>query len=116
MTKKTYTIGELTEQLAVTARTLRFYEQHGLVSPARRGSVRLYSVTDRARLLYILRSRRLGFSVSEIADVLAMYDEKDKGDPGTLPLIKARMVERLKKLQLYRRELDKFFVELREAC
>ena len=56
---RTYTIRELTREFSVTARTLRFYEQEGLLSPSRRGQARIYSGRDRARLILILRGRRV---------------------------------------------------------
>jgi DNA-binding transcriptional MerR regulator len=69
-----YTIRQLTKEFAVTARTLRFYEDEALIAPERRGQTRIYSVRDRARIILILRGRRLGFSLAEIREYLDLYD------------------------------------------
>lgn len=72
---RTFTIRQLTKEFSVTARTLRFYEDEGLISPERRGQTRIYSVRDRARIILILRGRRLGFSLAEIREYLDLYDQ-----------------------------------------
>ncbi len=72
---RTFTIRQLTKEFSVTARTLRFYEDEGLIAPERRGQTRIYSVKDRARIILILRGRRLGFSLAEIREYLDMYDQ-----------------------------------------
>jgi len=69
-----FTIRQLTKEFSVTARTLRFYEDEGLIAPERRGQTRIYSVRDRARIILILRGRRLGFSLAEIREYLELYD------------------------------------------
>lgn len=71
---RTFTIRQLTKEFSVTARTLRFYEDEGLIAPERRGQTRIYSVKDRARIMLILRGRRLGFSLAEIREYLEMYN------------------------------------------
>jgi DNA-binding transcriptional MerR regulator len=71
---RTFTIRQLTKEFTVTARTLRFYEDEGLIAPERRGQTRIYSVRDRARIILILRGRRLGFSLAEIREFLALYN------------------------------------------
>jgi len=71
---RTFTIRQLTKEFGVTARTLRFYEDEGLIGPERRGQTRIYSVRDRARIILILRGRRLGFSLAEIREYLELYD------------------------------------------
>lgn len=70
----TFTIRQLTKEFSVTARTLRFYEDEGLIAPERRGQTRIYSVRDRARIILILRGRRLSFSLAEIREYLDLYD------------------------------------------
>ena len=65
-TQRIYSIAELAREFAVTARTIRFYEDEGLIKPRRQGLQRLYSVGDRARLGWILRGKRLGFTLTEI--------------------------------------------------
>ncbi len=74
---KTFTIRQLTKEFSVTARTLRFYEDEGLIAPERRGQTRIYSVKDRARIMLILRGRRLGFSLAEIREYLDLYNHDD---------------------------------------
>jgi DNA-binding transcriptional MerR regulator len=72
--ERRWTVGELADELGVTTRTLRFYEAEGLISPRRRGAARVYSVRDRARLRLILRGKRLGMSLAEIAEIIDIYD------------------------------------------
>jgi DNA-binding transcriptional MerR regulator len=72
MTRK-YTISELAAEFDVTTRTIRFYEEKGLLKPAREGKRRIYSPADRTRLRLILRGKRLGFSLDESAEIVLMY-------------------------------------------
>jgi DNA-binding transcriptional MerR regulator len=74
MTRPPYSISDLAEEFAVTARTLRHYEAQGLIRPERKGLTRLYSNRDRARLRIALRASRLGFSIKEIRDLFHSYD------------------------------------------
>ena len=69
-----YSIQDLAREFAVTPRTLRFYEEKGLLRPNRRGRNRVYSAADRARLILILRGKRLGFALEESAELIEMYD------------------------------------------
>ena len=69
-----YTIRQLADDFDVTTRTLRFYEEKGLLSPVREGQTRLYSSADRTRLKLILRGRRLGLSLDESSDIILMYN------------------------------------------
>ncbi len=71
---RTWTVGELAEELGVTTRTLRFYEAEGLISPQRIGTARIYHARDRARLVLILRGKRFGMTLAEIAEIVDMYD------------------------------------------
>src|SRR5919112_5158082 len=73
-----FSIRDLAEEFGCTHRTIRFYEDQGLVKPRRAGQARIFSARDRARLSLILRGRRLGFSLSDIAEMLDLYD----ADPG----------------------------------
>jgi DNA-binding transcriptional MerR regulator len=72
-----YTITDLCEEFAVTPRALRFYEDEGLISPRRQGLSRIYSWRDRARLAWILRGKRVGFSLAEIREMIDLYDLGD---------------------------------------
>ena len=73
----TYSINELCEEFGVTARALRFYEDEGLISPHRQGLSRVYGWRDRARLAWILRGKRVGFSLAEIREMIDLYDKGD---------------------------------------
>ncbi|HLR30002.1 MAG TPA: MerR family DNA-binding transcriptional regulator [Paenalcaligenes sp.] len=77
MKSTTWTISELANEFSITPRTLRFYEDHGIVAPTRQGRNRVYSSRDRARLKLALRGRRLGFQLSEIVYLLDMYAGPD---------------------------------------
>ncbi len=71
---QTYSISELSEQFDVTSRTIRFYEDQGLLTPERDGTRRIYHERDRVRLRLIMRAKRLGFSISEIRETFGLYD------------------------------------------
>lgn len=75
--KDQYSISDLSEEFDVTARALRFYEDEGLIAPIRRGLSRIYTKRDRARLAWILRAKRVGFSLSEIREMIDLYDIGD---------------------------------------
>jgi DNA-binding transcriptional MerR regulator len=75
--RQTYSITQLRREFDVTARTLRFYEDKGLLEPARDGQTRLYSHRDRARLKLILLGKRVGFSLADIKEILDLYNLKD---------------------------------------
>lgn len=72
-----FSISDLSNEFEVTPRALRFYEDEGLIAPERRGTARLYTQRDRARLAWILRGKRVGFSLTEIKDLLDLYDLGD---------------------------------------
>ncbi|MEI8395606.1 MAG: MerR family DNA-binding transcriptional regulator [Rhodospirillaceae bacterium] len=76
-TPDSYTIGELAAELGLTPRSIRFYEDQGLLAPVRVGSQRVYDRRDRARLGLICRGKRLGFTIAEIRDFLGLYDVDD---------------------------------------
>lgn len=75
--RESYTITDLSNEFDVTARALRFYEDEGLIAPSRRGIARIYSKRDRARLAWILRAKRVGFSLSDIREMIDLYDLGD---------------------------------------
>ena len=72
-----YSISDLSEEFDVTPRALRFYEDEGLISPIRKGLTRIYTKRDRARLAWILRAKRVGFSLTEIREMIDLYDIGD---------------------------------------
>lgn len=75
--RDSFTISDLSSEFDVTARALRFYEDQGLISPERLGLARIYSKRDRARLAWILRAKRVGFSLAEIREMIDLYDLND---------------------------------------
>ncbi len=75
--QETFTISELCRAFDLTPRALRFYEDEGLIAPERRGRQRIYSTRDRARLAWILRGKRVGFSINEIREMIDLYDLGD---------------------------------------
>jgi DNA-binding transcriptional MerR regulator len=91
--ERTWTVGELADDLGVTTRTLRFYEAEGLVSPHRSGTSRIYSPRDRARLRLILRGRRFGMSLAEIREIVDMYDGAASSERRQLATLLARLDE-----------------------
>jgi len=108
----TYSIRELTKELDVTARTLRHYENEGLISPARKGQSRLYSARDRARITLILRGRRVGFTLAEIGEILDLYDNED-GGASQLAYAKRKFSERIESLEQQRADIAESLAELR---
>ena len=78
-----YSIGDLSREFGVTTRTIRFYEDQGLLSPTRDGQNRIYEVGDRVRLKLVLRGKRLGFSLKEIKKLIELYDAPE-GESGQL--------------------------------
>lgn len=89
----TYGIAELAREFKVTTRTIRFYEDKGLLSPLRRGQRRVYNPRDRVRLRLIMRGKRLGFSLGEIREMLDLYDD-DPSEIAQLRLFLAKIRER----------------------
>ncbi|RCK54111.1 MerR family transcriptional regulator [Thalassospira profundimaris] len=108
-----YTVPELARDLGVTPRTIRFYEQKGLVSPQRAGSTRIYTKADRARMLIILRGKRLGFSLREIADYLDLY-AADPTQSEQIRMLLGQVRHRIKDLTEQRQALDVTLEELRD--
>ncbi len=108
-----YTVPELAKDLGVTPRTIRFYEQKGLVSPQRAGSTRVYTKADRARMLIILRGKRLGFSLREIADYLDLYTA-DPTQSEQIRMLLGQVRHRIKDLTEQRQALDITLEELRD--
>ena len=108
-----YRIGELSKEFDVTLRTLRFYEDKGLLSPRRIGNTRLYSRADRTRLKLILRGKRFGFSLEEIRQLLDLYHV---GDQQVTQLTKTYEIarERLADMERQREELTEAIEDLKE--
>lgn len=113
--ERTYTIRQLCLEFRVTPRALRFYEDKGLLSPARDGLNRVYHTRDRARLQLILRGKRVGFSLNEIREILDLYDEKD-GGAAQMALSVAKFRNQIKTLQAKREDIDGAIQALEEGC
>ncbi len=112
--QRIYSIAELAREFAITARTIRFYEDEGLVSPKRQGLTRLYSAGDRARLGWILRGKRLGFSLSEIKELLDLY-QVDRTGVSQLRELQRRSRLHIEDLQRRRRDLDAHIKEFEDV-
>ncbi|KXF77386.1 MerR family transcriptional regulator [Paramesorhizobium deserti] len=113
-----YTITELTREFGISTRTLRFYEDEGLIHPVRRGRTRLFRPSDRHLLKQILRGKRLGFSIAEIHEIIQMYREPP-GEAGQLRLLMKRVEEKRGNLRQKRRDIEETLNELdqiEEAC
>ncbi|MGI9229016.1 MAG: MerR family transcriptional regulator [Gammaproteobacteria bacterium] len=108
--EQSYTISDLAGEFDVTTRAIRFYEAEGMLSPTRKGRNRCYTLRDRTRLKLILRGKRLGFSLSEIAGMFALYDS-DPGEIGQLKHILEKVSERRSQLKL---QLDDIQIMMQE--
>ena len=106
-----YSIGTMCDAFGVTARALRFYEDENLLSPERRGSARYYSDRDRARLTWILRGKRVGFSLAEIKEMLDLYDIGDHQETQRRVTLD-RCVERIEALRRQKEDIDATIAEL----
>ncbi len=107
---KVYTVGELASEHDVSTRSLRFYEEQGLLNPLRRGRTRFFTQKDRVRLKLVLRGKRLGFSLAEIKEIVLMYDA-EPGETGQLKLLINTIAEKRDILEQRQRDLD---ITLRE--
>ena len=111
---ETYSITDLAQEFDVTTRTIRFYEDQGLLAPKRRGQTRIYGPRDRTRLKLILRGKRLGFSLGEVAEMVLLYDS-DPGEIGQLHLFLDKIRERRNGLEQQQRDIEVTLAELDEA-
>ena len=102
---RTFTIRQLCQEFKCTPRALRFYEDKGLLTPARDGMNRVYSYKDRARLQLILRGKKVGFALEEIKEMLDLYNLRD-GQLTQLRIASTKMRERLEALRKQRVELE----------
>ena len=113
--ERTFTIRQLCLEFKVTPRALRFYEDKGLLTPARDGMNRVYSYRDRARLQLILRGKRVGLSLAEIRDILDLYRENDGGAAQAAKSLK-KFRERIVALEQQREDIDGAIAQLHHAC
>jgi DNA-binding transcriptional MerR regulator len=107
------TIAQIAQEYGVTHRTVRFYEDRGLITPERRGTRRVYHPRDRVRLGLILRGKRLGFSLEEITRIVDMYDEQP-GEAGQLRYLLAQIEDRRSDLEQRRQDVLAALEELAE--
>ena len=111
--KDVYRIGDLAKEFNVSLRTLRFYEDRGLISPDRVGSTRLYSQEDRTRLKVIILTKNVGFSLVDIQELLKIYD--GSGSAEDVAKIKAKFHTQLENLKVQREEVDRSIGDLNNA-
>lgn len=111
---RTWSITELAEEFGVTLRTIRFYEDRGLISPERRGTSRVFHPRDRVRLALVLRGKRLGFSLDEIATIVDMYDA-EPGEAGQLRYLLDQIDVRRTELEQRRKDIEETLAELDEV-
>ena len=107
MTSPTWTISDLSKEFDITPRTIRFYEDHGILNPAREGNKRIYVSRDRTRLKLALRGKRMGFTLAAIRELVDMYD----GPRDTVPQLK----HYLSVLQAQRANLEQQRMDLEET-
>ncbi len=113
--RQTYTITELRREFDVTARTLRFYEDKGLLDPARDGQTRLYSYRDRARLKLIMLGKRVGFSLTDIKEILDLYNLKD-GQCTQMRVSLEKGREKISELENQKRHIEEAITDLSRTC
>lgn len=111
--KSTFTIGDLAREFGVTLRALRFYENKGLIAPQREGLTRVYTAADRNRLGLILRGKKLGFTLSEIRQMIAA--EEGAADVHILALSREKCLEQIDMLEKQKRGLEEALAELRRV-
>src|SRR5262245_4962828 len=112
--QRIYSIAELAREFAVTPRTIRFYEDEGMIKPRRQGLTRLYSAGDRARLGWILRGKRLGFSLAEIRELLDLYQVDRTGVQQMRELLRRSRLH-ITDLEKKRRDLDQHIDEFKDV-
>ena len=108
---RTWTIAQVADEFAVTHRAVRHYEELGLISPERRGTVRVYRRRDRTRLNLILRGKRLGFLLEEIRTIINLYDEP-RGQASQLSYVLNQINDRRADLERRRSDIEDALREL----
>ncbi len=111
---RTYSISELAREFDVTTRSIRFYEDQGLLTPARQGQTRIYSKQDRVRLKLTLRGKRLGFSLADIRDLFDLYDA-DKSSRTQLQTMLGLVADKRETLQQQLEDIKMVLLELDAA-
>lgn len=108
-----FSISDLAREFDITTRTIRFYEDRGLLAPAREGQTRVYFTRDRVRLMLILRGKRLGFSLDDVAEMLDLYDAPE-GEKVQISYFVHRMRERRAELEAQREDIKNVLNELEQ--
>jgi DNA-binding transcriptional MerR regulator len=108
---QTFSIADLAREFGVTTRTIRFYEDRGLIAPTREGQRRIYSPRDRVRLRLIMRGKRLGFSLEEIRQMIDLYDV-DPSEVAQLKLFLQKLSERRAVLLQQQKDITAILKEL----
>jgi DNA-binding transcriptional MerR regulator len=114
--ERTWTVGELADDLGVTTRTLRHYEAEGLVAPGRSGANRVYSPRDRARLRLILRGRRFGMTLAECREIVDMYDGAETSEQRQLTTLLTRLDEIADDLRRRQADLRRTLAEVNDVA
>jgi DNA-binding transcriptional MerR regulator len=112
--QRIYSIAELSREFAITPRTIRFYEDEGLIKPRRQGMTRLYSAGDRTRLSWILRGKRLGFALAEIRELLDLYQVDRTGVQQMRELLRRSRLH-IGELEKKKRDLDQHISDFKEV-
>jgi len=112
---RTFSIRQLCQEFKCTPRALRFYEDKGLLTPARDGMNRVYSYRDRARLQLILRGKRVGLALAEIGEILDLYEVGDGGAQQAAKSLR-KFKERIVALEHQKVDIDNAIAELRAGC
>jgi DNA-binding transcriptional MerR regulator len=110
---QTWTIRDVADEFGITHRTVRHYEDLGLITPERRGTTRIYHRRDRTRLALILRGKRLGFPLEEIRTIIDLYD-RPRGRSSQLEYVLGQIDERRRDLEQRRQDLEDALTELGE--
>jgi len=113
--RQLYSVNQLADELGVTPRTIRFYEESGLIAPRRAGANRVFDRRDRARLMLILRGKRLGFSLGEIREYLDLY-ESDRSQVVQMRRLLDATRQRMAELEKQRADLNQTLGELRSIA
>ncbi len=114
--ERTWSVRELADELGVTTRTLRFYEAEGLLSPLRVGTARVYTARDHTRLVLILRGKRFGMSLTEIREIVEMYDDAATGERAQLAVLLDRLAGIGADLRARRRDLNRTLAEVEDVA
>lgn len=111
MEQRNYTIGDLAREFAITPRTIRYYEEHGILNPRREGRQRVYTRGDRTRLKLALRGKRLGLSLAQIKELLDMYDGMHNSPTQIREFLRV-LAERRATLEQQRRDIEAVLAEI----